>query len=232
MKSICFIAARGGSKGVARKNIRILGDKPLIAHTIISAIESKLFDYVVVSTDDQEIAEISQRYGAKVPFIRPKELATDNATPDQVLTHGINELKTLGYEFDIVILRDCTVPFIDKKDMLGIITLLKKSDCNAVYAAIKSHPNPYFGMMELNSNGYLEISKPYYKEITRRQDAPIVYIVDGLFAFYVNPFMKTQKFFSDKVLPYEISKEHGHMIDFEHDFNVAELLYNQMKNNQ
>ena len=232
MKQICFIAARGGSKGVPRKNVRILGDKPLIAHAIISAIESKLFDYVIVSTDDQEIAEISKRYGAETPFIRPKKLGTDNASIDQVLIHGINELKNLGYEFDIVVLRDCTVPFIDKKDMLGIITLLKKSNCDAVFAAIKSHPNPYFGMMELKSNGYLEISKSYYKDISRRQDAPIVYTVVGLFAFHVNSFMKTQKLFSNKVLPYEISKEHGHMIDFEYEFNVAELLYNQMKSSQ
>lgn len=227
MKQICFIPARGGSKGVPRKNIRILGDKPLIAHTIISAVESKLFDYVIVSTDDQEIAEISKRYGAEVPFIRPKELATDSTTMDQVLIHGINELNNLGYNFDIVVLRDCTVPFIDEEDMLGIITLLKKSDCDTVSAAIKSHPNPYFGMMELNSNAYLEISKPYYKEITRRQDAPIVYIVDGLFAFYAKPFMKTQKLFSDKVIPYEISKEHGHMIDFEIDFTIAQILLKQ-----
>ena len=232
MKQICFIAARGGSKGVPRKNVRILGDKPLIAHAIISAIESKLFDYVIVSTDDQEIAEISKRYGAETPFIRPKKLGTDNASIDQVLIHGINELKNLGYEFDIVVLRDCTVPFIDKKDMLGIITLLKKSNCDAVFAAIKSHPNPYFGMMELKSNGYLEISKSYYKDISRRQDAPIVYTVVGLFAFHVNSFMKTQKLFSNKVLPYEISKEHGHMIDFEYEFKVAELLYNQMKSSQ
>ena len=232
MNTICFIAARGGSKGVPRKNVRILGDKPLIAHAIISAVESKLFDYVIVSTDDQEIAEISKRYGAETPFIRPKKLGTDNASIDQVLIHGINELKNLGYEFDIVVLRDCTVPFIDKKDMLGIITLLKKSNCDAVFAAIKSHPNPYFGMMELKSNGYLEISKSYYKDISRRQDAPIVYTVVGLFAFHVNSFMKTQKLFSNKVLPYEISKEHGHMIDFEYEFNVAELLYNQMKSSQ
>lgn len=232
MKQICFIPARGGSKGIQRKNIRIFGDKPLIAHTIISALNSQLFDHVIVSTDDQEIAQIAKQYGAKVPFIRPKELAADNATTDQVLIHGINELKNLGYEFDIVALRDCTVPFIDENDMSGAINLLKKSACDAVFAAVKSHPNPYFGMMELNPDGYLEISKPYNKEITRRQDAPVVYIVDGLFAFYTDSFMKKQKLFSDKVIPYEISKEHSHMIDFEHDFIVGELLYSHMKSKE
>lgn len=230
MKQICFIPARGGSKGIQRKNIRILGDKPLIAHTITSALNSQLFDHIIVSTDDQEIAKTAKQYGAEVPFIRPKELADDNTTTDQVLIHGISELKNLGYEFDIVALRDCTVPFIDENDMSNAIDLLKKSTCDAVFAAIRSHPNPYFGMMELNPGGYLEISKSHDKEITRRQDAPVVYIVDGLFVFYVDSFMKKQKLFSDKVLPYEISKEHGHMIDFEHDFVVGELLYNYMKN--
>jgi N-acylneuraminate cytidylyltransferase/CMP-N,N'-diacetyllegionaminic acid synthase len=231
MKQICFISARGGSKGVKQKNIRILGDKPLIAHAIISAKESGLFDAIVVSTEDEEIARISKNYGADVPFMRPTELATDNTTTDQVLLHGIQELKHLGYEFDVVALRDCTVPFIDKNDIRGAIDLLKKSDCNAVFTAVKAHPNPYFGMMEVNSKGYLEISKPYHKEITRRQDAPIVFIVDGLFVFYTRSFLDTKKLFSDKVLPYEISKEHGHMIDFEFDFKVAELLYNDMQNN-
>ena len=89
LKSLCFIGARGGSKGVKNKNIRKLGDKPLIAHTIISAIESRLFENVVVSTEDPKIAKIAKKYGAEVPFIRPKKLSTDSANMIDVLTHGI-----------------------------------------------------------------------------------------------------------------------------------------------
>jgi len=228
MKSICFIPARGGSKGIPRKNIKLLNNKPLIAYTIESAISSNLFEYVIVSTDDEEIANISEKFGAKIPFLRPKELALDTTTTDDVLSHDIPLLLSLGYAFDIFVLRDCTAPFIDEYDLKGAIELLKNSNSDAVFASIKAHPNPYFGMMEVNKNGFLIPSKSTEQEITRRQDTPIVYIVDGMFAVKTDHFLKNKKLFSGNISPYEISKEHGHMIDFEYDFKVAELL---LKNN-
>jgi len=228
MKILCVIPARGGSKGIEKKNIRKINNKPLIAYTIESTLSSKLFDDVIVSTDDKEIAEISESYGAKVPFIRPSELAQDDATSDQAILHAVLEMQKLGSEYDVVVLRDCTVPFIDINDMKNMLDLFRKSDCNAVFGAIRAHPNPYFGMMECGGDGFLIPSKTLEKETTRRQDAPIVYDVDGIFILDNKNFLKTKKIFSGKILPYEISKEHGHMIDFEFDFRVAELL---LKNN-
>tara|TARA_B100000029_G_scaffold501470_2_gene574944 strand:+ start:159 stop:845 length:687 start_codon:yes stop_codon:yes gene_type:complete len=228
MKILCVIPARGGSKGIEKKNIRKINNKPLIAYTIESTLSSKLFDDVIVSTDDKEIAEISESYGAKVPFIRPSELAQDDATSDQAILHAVLEMQKLGFEYDVVVLRDCTVPFIDINDMKNMLDLFRKSDCNAVFGAIRAHPNPYFGMMECGGDGFLIPSKTLEKETTRRQDAPIVYDVDGIFILDNKNFLKTKKIFSGKILPYEISKEHGHMIDFEFDFRVAELL---LKNN-
>tara|TARA_Y100000996_G_scaffold112363_1_gene83190 strand:- start:488 stop:1174 length:687 start_codon:yes stop_codon:yes gene_type:complete len=228
MKILCVIPARGGSKGIEKKNIRKINNKPLIAYTIESTLSSKLFDDVIVSTDDKEIAEISESYGAKVPFIRPSELAQDDATSDQAILHAVLEMQKLGSEYDVVVLRDCTVPFIDINDMKNMLDLFRKSDCNAVFGAIRAHPNPYFGMMECGDDGFLIPSKTLEKETTRRQDAPIVYDVDGIFILDNKNFLKTKKIFSGKILPYEISKEHGHMIDFEFDFRVAELL---LKNN-
>lgn len=228
MKILCVIPARGGSKGIEKKNIRKINNKPLIAYTIESTLSSKLFDDVIVSTDDKEIAKISESYGAKVPFIRPSELAQDDATSDQAVLHAVLEMQKLGSEYDVVVLRDCTVPFIDIIDMKNMLDLFRESDCNAVFGAIRAHPNPYFGMMECNDDGFLVPSKTLEKETTRRQDAPIVYDVDGIFILDNKNFLKTKKVFSGKILPYEISKEHGHMIDFEFDFRVAELL---LKNN-
>ena len=228
MKILCVIPARGGSKGIEKKNIRKINNKPLIAYTIESTLSSKLFDDVIVSTDDKEIAEISESYGAKVPFIRPSELAQDDATSDQAILHAVLEMQKLGSEYDVVVLRDCTVPFIDINDMKNMLDLFRESDCNAVFGAIRAHPNPYFGMMECGDDGFLIPSKTLEKETTRRQDAPIVYDVDGIFILDNKNFLKTKKIFSGKILPYEISKEHGHMIDFEFDFRVAELL---LKNN-
>ena len=228
MKILCVIPARGGSKGIEKKNIRKINNKPLIAYTIESTLSSKLFDDVIVSTDDKEIAEISESYGAKVPFIRPSDLAQDDATSDQAILHAVLEMQKLGSEYDVVVLRDCTVPFIDINDMKNMLDLFRESDCNAVFGAIRAHPNPYFGMMECGDDGFLIPSKTLEKETTRRQDAPIVYDVDGIFILDNKNFLKTKKIFSGKILPYEISKEHGHMIDFEFDFRVAELL---LKNN-
>ena len=166
-----MIPARGGSKGILKKNIRIFGDKPLIAHTIESALDSGLFKNVVVSTDDDEIAKISKQYGAEIPFMRPKELSADDSSTDDVLLHCVKELHSQGQKFDIITIRDCTVPFIDKNDMKGAIDLFIKSNCDSVFTVCPAHPNPYFGMFEANQQGFLEPSKISPKPIKRRQDS-------------------------------------------------------------
>ena len=229
MKSICFIPARGDSKGIPKKNIRILGDKPLIAHTIESALDSGLFEHIVVSTDNDEIAKISKQYGAEIPFMRPKELSADDSTFDEALLHCVKELHAQGQEFDIIAARDCTVPFIDKNDMKGAIDLLIKSNCDSVFTVCHAHPNPYFGMFEANSRGFLEPSKISSKPIKRRQDAPIVYELNGLYVHSVKRLLETGKMFTDKIIPYEISKEHGFMIDYEIEFKIAEIMYDLRK---
>ena len=226
MKPICIIPARAGSKSVPNKNIRLIAGKPLIYYTIKSALESKLFSHVIVSTEDKKTASIAKKYGAEVPFMRPRNLATDKTPQEQVLLHAVKKLNSLGIDFEIFVSRDCTVPFIDSSDMNGAIELLKKSDCYSTCASIKAHPNPYFGMWEPNKEGFLKISKTTDKVISRRQDAPIVYIIDGLFVFWTKKFLKTRKCLTSKMLPYEISREHSHMIDFPFDFKVAESLIN------
>ena len=226
MKPICIIPARAGSKSVPNKNIRLIAGKPLIYYTIKSALESKLFSHVIVSTEDKKTASIAKKYGAEVPFMRPRSLATDKTPQEQVLLHAVKKLNSLGIDFEIFVYRDCTVPFIDSSDMNGAIELLKKSDCYSTCASIKAHPNPYFGMWEPNKEGFLKISKTTDKVISRRQDAPIVYIIDGLFVFWTKKFLKTRKCLTSKMLPYEISREHSHMIDFPFDFKVAESLIN------
>ena len=226
MKPVCIIPARAGSKSVSNKNIRHIAGKPLLYYTIKSALESKIFSHVIVSTEDKKIASIGKKYGAEVPFMRPKNLATDKTSQEQVLLHAVKKLNSLGIDFEIFVYRDCTVPFIDSSDMNGAIELLKKSDCYSTCASIKAHPNPYFGMWEPSKEGFLKISKTTDKVVSRRQDAPIVYIIDGLFVFWTKKFLKTRKCLTSKMLPYEISREHSHMIDFEFDFKVAELLIN------
>lgn len=224
LKPICFIGARGGSKGVPRKNIRLLGDKPLIAHTIESAINSKLFSHVVVSTEDREIAKISEKYGAETPFMRPKKLALDSTGFAEVMLHGISQLRKLNYDFDILVNRDCTVPFIRVSDMKKSLNLFKQKNPDAVYAVYKQHFNPYFNMMEINSHGFLKLSKKLKHRPNSRQQSPLVYQLNGLFVFNVKSFLKYKSPILPKSLPLEIPLEYGLMIDTETEFKIAETF--------
>jgi len=224
MKPICFIGARGGSKGVPRKNIRNLGGKPLIAHTIESAINSDIFSHVIVSTEDTQIARIAKKYGAEIPFMRPKKLATNSASMADVMFHGVTELESLGYNFEIFVNRDCTVPFIQISDIKKSIQLLKKTKCDQVVGVYKQHLNPYFNMMELNKNGFLKMSKSKGKRPVGRQSAPIVYQLNGLWVYDKKRFLKYRTALLPKTLPYEIPSETGFMIDTKFEFKIAELI--------
>lgn len=225
MKPICFIAARGGSKGVQKKNSRIIAGKPLIAHTIEKAINSKIFQHVIVSSEDSEIISISKKFGAEVPFVRPKNLATDSASMNEVLLHAIKKLYSLGYKFDILVNRDCTVPFIQNKDIQGSVKLLKQKKCDAVFGVYRQHHNPYFNMMESDKKGFLKFSKKVEKRILTRQSAPVVYQLNGLFTVDVKKFLKHNTLIMPKILPYEISPETGWMIDTKFEFKIAEMIF-------
>jgi len=225
MKPICFIGARGGSKGVPKKNIRIIAGKPLIAHTIQKAIKSGIFSQVIVSTEDTKIATIAKKYGAEVPFRRPKNLATDTATMEDVLVHGLKKLLSLGYKFDIFVLLDVTAPFIRIKDISGTIRLLRKKKCDAVFGVYQQHFNPYFNMMELNSKGFLKLVKSKGERPGSRQEAPIVYQFFGLYTFDTKKFLKRGKVIMPKILPYEVPIETALMIDTELELQMAKLMF-------
>lgn len=225
MKPICFIAARGGSKGVQKKNSRLIAGKPLIAHTIEKAINSKIFQHVIVSSEDSEIISIAKKFGAEVPFVRPKKLATDSTSMNDVVLHAIKKLYSLGYKFDILVNRDCTVPFIRNRDVQGSIELLKQKKSDAVFGVYKQHHNPYFNMMESDKNGFLKFSKKVEKRVLTRQSAPIVYQLNGLFTIDVKKFLIYNTLVMPKTLPYEIPPEIGWMIDTEFEFRVAEMIF-------
>ena len=227
MKPICFIGARGGSKGVPKKNIKKLNGKPLIAYSIESAISSKLFSHVIVSTDDKKIASVAREFGAEVPFLRPKRLATDSIGFDAVLLHGIKELFSLGYKFEIIVNRDCTAPFLQNRDIEASINLLKKKNADLVIGVYLQHLNPYFNMLETNSKGFLELVKKSGKRPRSRQESPPVYQMNGLYTYNVKQFLKYKKILLPKTLPHIIPPETGLMIDTKLEFQIIELI---MKN--
>ena len=222
--SICLIAARGGSKGVKNKNIRLLGRKPLIAYAIETALASRAFEHVIVSTEDRKIAKIAKEFGAEVPFQRPNYLATDSASMSDVIVHAILKLRTLDYSFSTLVIIDCTVPFINSKDIQGALSLFNKTSCDLVCSVYRQHHNPYFNMMEKNKQGFLRFSKRLSKNPDNRQSAPVVFQLNGLFVLNVNKFMELQNFYMPKTLPYEIPPERGLMIDTEFEFKIAEFI--------
>jgi len=224
MKPICLIAARKNSKGVPNKNIKSFLGKPLISYAITSSLKSKIFQSVIVSTEDERIARISKSYGADIPFKRSKSLSNDTSSMDDVILDTILKLQNLGYDFDTLVNRDCTAPFIKNSDILDSVKLLKKKNCDAVVAAYKTHLNPYFNMMEYKKNGFLDFSKKPAHQISRRQNAPIVFQLTSFQVINVKQFLKNKKIYSSKVLPHEISYEHGLMIDTKYEFKIAECL--------
>lgn len=224
MKPICFIGARGGSKGVPKKNIRKIGNKPLIAYTIEKAIKSNYFSHTIVSTEDDEIANISKKYGAEVPFVRPKKLATSKASMEDALIHGIKKLYSLGYKFETTVLLDCTVPFLKINDIKNAVTLLKQKKADVVCGVYKQHLNPYFNIAEISKSGHLKLCKTLKKIPENRQDAPVVYQMNGLYVLNSKNFIKKGKSVMQKMLPYEIPLETGLMIDTEYEFKIAKLL--------
>lgn len=226
MKPICIIPARGGSKGVPKKNIRLIAGKPLIHYTIKSALKSKIFSHVFVSTEDKKIASIAKKSGAEVPFLRPKSLADDKTPMDAVLVHFVESLLKLGYSFDTFVWRDCTVPFIKNEDIIGSIKLLKKKKANLVIGVYEQHLNPYYNVVEKTSTGNLKLVKKI-KRPTSRQKAPKVYQMNGLHTYDVKKFLSPKRKIRtelNKALPYLIPIESGLMIDTEFEFKIAQLF--------
>jgi CMP-N-acetylneuraminic acid synthetase len=229
MKPICFIAARGGSKGIPNKNIKIINGKPLIAYTIEKALKSKIFSNVIVSTDSKKIASISKKYGASIPFIRPKNLATSKSDGKDVILHGIKMLKALDYDFDILVSLDCTVPFLKINDIKKSIKLIKTKKSPVVCGVYKQHLNPYFNIAEINSKGYLKLVKEIKNNPKNRQDAPVVYQLNGLYTIDTKKFLKNGKKIFKQMYPCEIPIENGLMIDTKFEFKIAKLIIENSK---
>lgn len=229
MKPVCIIPARGGSKGVPKKNIRKIGGKPLLGHVVEQLKKSKIFNNVIVSTDDEEISRVAKKYGAEVPFVRPKNLATDTTPMDAVLLHAVKTLHSMGYNFKVFVWRDATTPFIRTDDIKKSIHLLEQKKAAIVCGVYRQHLNPYFNMVEKTANGFLKLSKSLKQRPVSRQNAPIVYQLNGLYVYDAATFLKIRRTDFSKSIPFEIPMETGLMIDTPFEFEIAKLLIEQKK---
>lgn len=219
------IPARGGSKSVPRKNIRLLADKPLIAYTIETAQNCKMLNRTVVSTDDEEIADIAKKYGGDVPFMRPKDLALDVTPMFPVLQHAVSFIeKNENVPVDVIVLLDPTSPSRRIEDIEECIQKLERENVDSVVTICEVDHNPYFVMMELDGDRLVPLIKSD-KVITRRQDAPIVYRLNAaVYAIKRDVLMNADKIITDNTLAVIMPTERSIHIDHEIDFEFAEYL--------
>jgi len=220
------ICARGGSKGVPRKNLRLLAGMPLIAHAIRCAKACPVLDRIVVSTDDEEISDVAKQYGVEVPFIRPADLAQDHSPKWRVFRHLVQTLEKMsGHEIDVLVDLDSGVPLRLPSDVIGCVEQFLSMRAEVVTTAYKAERNPYFNMVELDADGLGKMVKPSTKPIACRQDAPKVYSLSpSVFAIRRDVLWRYEHWSEAKLQLYVIPRERAFDIDSELDFVLAEHL--------
>lgn len=224
-KIFACIFARGGSKGVKRKNVKILGDKPLISYSIDSALSNEYIDNVFVSTEDTEIAEIASQYGANIPFIRPAELATDHSPMWEVWQHAMNFFRENRDLPEIMIDLPCTSPFRSNEDITNVLKKLINDDYDAVITMCESKRHPMFNMVSEKNDGSLEIAMKPKIPITRRQDGPKIFDITTLaYAVKSEYIFSATNLFDGKIGAIIVPEERSLDIDTEFDFQLAENI--------
>jgi CMP-N-acetylneuraminic acid synthetase len=228
MKAIAFIFARGGSKGLPGKNIRLLGGKPLIAWSIEHALAVKRIERVIVSTDSEEIAAVARQYGAEVPFIRPEELARDDSLEWLAWRHALNYLReTTGALPEMMISVPTTAPLRLPLDIDNCLDEYEKGNADMVVTVTDAHCSPYFNMVKTNADGTVGLVNPQQSAIARRQDAPVVYDMATVCYVANSEFVMTHNStFEGRVKVVHVPIERAIDIDTLLDFQIAESLFN------
>lgn len=224
MNNIAIITARGGSKRIPRKNIKDFLGKPIIAYSIEASLQSGIFQEVMVSTDDAEIAEVAQKYGAKVPFMRSAKNADDFATTTDVLIEVLENYQNLGQNFQYACCLYPTAPFVRAEKLQKAFQLLTESNADSV-VPVAAFSYPIWRSLKIE-NGKLQMNFP--ENLNKRsQDLPPAYHDVGQFYFFeVAKFLSTKRLFSDFSVPLHISELEMQDIDNETDWKLAELKYN------
>ena len=217
---LAIIAARGGSKGVPRKNIRLVGGKPLIAWIIEAAKKSSHIDRLILSSDDHEIIKVAAEYGCDAPFVRPKELARDDSSVSDAIMHAMEKIP--GYDY--VMLLQPTSPLTQEQDIDGCIESIINLNSKSMVSVTEPEKNPYW-MFKMENNSRLKpvMGNEYLNH--RRQDLPYIFIPTG--AIYIARsqwFMENRSFYSELTTGYKIPIERSLDIDTELDLKLLEVL--------
>ncbi|MCP4914361.1 MAG: acylneuraminate cytidylyltransferase family protein [Oligoflexia bacterium] len=233
MNLLAIIPARGGSKGVPRKNIRDMNGKPLLHYTTEVALKTKdLFKRIILSTEDEEIAEVGKQLGVEVPFLRPAEFATDQSKSIDLVKDAVLRLEEIdGITYDAVVLLQPTNPLRIEEDIRKAVELFKKSDTDSVISVARAISNHPAYMKKIDENGYLDHYSIEEVEGTRRQDfKPYAYFRDG--AVYItkrDTIVNDNSLWGKRMTPYVIPEERSVGIDSMLDWHLCEIM---LKKNQ
>lgn len=224
---LAIIPARGGSKGLSRKNILPLLDKPLIAWTIEAAGKSKYIDKYIVSTDDDEIANIASSFNCEVPFLRPKHLASDEASSINVIRHSIDFFKSNGTTFNYTILLEPTSPLRDSEDIDSAIEILfsNKDRADSIVGVSKVEAtHPAFNV-KIDKKGLIQPYNSKKFNILRRQDIEELYFFEGsVYISLTDVLLDKESFYHERTLPYVVPRWKSLEIDELVDLIMAEAL--------
>tara|TARA_B100000809_G_scaffold262326_1_gene313063 strand:- start:3307 stop:3999 length:693 start_codon:yes stop_codon:yes gene_type:complete len=224
-KTLFIIPARGGSKGVPGKNIKLLNGKPLILHTIDIARKLTNDENICVSTDDLEYIQTIEEYGLKVPFKRPHHLATDTTSSEAVIRHALSHYNETGIYYEKIVLLQPTSPLRDENHINEALTSYTKK-LDMLVSVKETSSNPYYVLFEENKKGYLEKSKT--GDFTRRQDCPKVWEYNGaIYVINVNSLQKKSISDFTKIKKYEMDDTSSIDIDTPLDWKIVELILNE-----
>lgn len=225
MKNLAIIPARGGSKRIPRKNVKPFLGKPMLAYPIEAALATGLFDEVMVSTDDEEIAEVARQYGAKVPFMRSAETANDYATLADVLHEVLNKYEEQGKVFDNMCCILATSPMLQSEDISNGFNTLINSDFSTIVPIVE-FSYPILRSFKMNDDNAIEYNWPEYAK-SRSQDLPKSYHDSGTFYWHKINLWRDGKITRGGVV---VSEETVQDIDTEQDWKMAEIKYKLMNN--
>ncbi|MCM1025725.1 MAG: pseudaminic acid cytidylyltransferase [Roseburia sp.] len=227
MRSVAIITARGGSKRIPRKNVREFCGKPVMAYSVEAAVKSGLFDEIMISTDDGEIAEIGRQYGAKVPFYRSAETANDFATTSDVLLEVIGEYEKRGEHFDLGCCIYPTAPFVTAEKLKTAMERLIASDADTLIPVVAFSYPPQRGMAI--KEGRLVFEHPEYLD-TRSQDlTPYYHDAGQFYCFRVEAYKRNRRLMRGSVLPMIVPEMEVQDIDSLTDWEIAEIKYRMMQ---
>lgn len=226
-KILTLITARGGSKGIPKKNIKILNRKPLIQYTIEAAVKSKYTDEIIVSSDCEEIIKVSESLGIKVPFIRPKKLAQDKSKQEDAILHSMNWIEKNNGQFDYILVLVPTTPLRDSEELDRCIEyFLKMKKAKAVFSVSECGHHPLQANKLPKDLSMKKFMKKKYKWMNR-QELPIYYQLSGSICISEwNHFKKKKSFLTDETYAFITSRKKALDIDNIEDFRLAEILMN------